>query len=105
MGTKMAVVFANIFMAKVETEILNQSTLKPFIWKRYIGDIFPLSILNREEIMQFIEEANKHHPTVKFTTEVSETTETTFLVQTYIKAKDLEAIQFLMCVRTLKARL
>jgi len=35
MGTKMAVAFANIFMAKVETEILNQSALKPLVWKRY----------------------------------------------------------------------
>ena len=33
MGTKMAVAFANIFMAKVETEILNQSALKPLVWK------------------------------------------------------------------------
>ena len=36
MGTKMAVAVANIFMGKVETEILNQSALKPLIWKRYI---------------------------------------------------------------------
>ena len=32
MGTKMAVAFANIFMAKVETEILNQSALKPLMF-------------------------------------------------------------------------
>ena len=31
MGTKMAVAFANIFMAKVETEVLNQSALKPLV--------------------------------------------------------------------------
>ena len=31
MGTKMAVAFANIFMAKVETEIFNQSALKPLV--------------------------------------------------------------------------
>ena len=42
MGTKMAVAFANIFMAEVETEILNQSTLKSLVWKRYIDDIFSL---------------------------------------------------------------
>ena len=33
---------------------------------------------NGEEIMQFIERANKHHPTIKFTAEISDT-ETTFL--------------------------
>ena len=41
-------------MAKVKTEISNQSALKPLIWKRYIDDIFSLWTLNREEIMQFI---------------------------------------------------
>ena len=39
MGTKMAVAFANIFMAVVETEILNLSTFQPLVWKRYIDDI------------------------------------------------------------------
>ena len=29
MGTKMAVAFANIFMAKIEKEILRQSSIKP----------------------------------------------------------------------------
>ena len=78
MGTKMAVAFANILMAKVETEILNQSALKRLIWKRYIDDIFSLWTLNIEGILQFIEQANKQHPTIKFTAEISET-ETTFL--------------------------
>ena len=36
MGTKMAVAFSNIFMNKVETEILSQSLFKPLVWKRYI---------------------------------------------------------------------
>lgn len=31
MGTKMAVAFTNIFMAKVETEILSQIALKPLV--------------------------------------------------------------------------
>ena len=86
MGTKMAVAFANIFMAKVETEILNQSALKPLVWKRYIDDIFSLWTLNREEIMQSIEQANKHHPTIKFTAEISDT-ETTFLVTSIYKGE------------------
>ena len=34
MCTKMAVAFANIFMAEGETEILNQSALKPLAWKK-----------------------------------------------------------------------
>ena len=77
MGTKMAVTFAKIFIAEVETQILNQSTLKPLVWKRYI-DIFSIWNVNKDEVMQFIEQANNHHPTIKFTAEISET-EPTFL--------------------------
>ena len=82
MGTKMAVAFSNIFMNKVETGILSQSLLKPLVWKRYIDDIFSLWTTNRDRIEHFIEQANNHHPTIKFTAEISDK-ETTFL-DTYI---------------------
>ena len=36
MGTKMVVAFANIFMAEIETKMLNKSRIKPKVWKRYI---------------------------------------------------------------------
>ena len=62
MGTKMAVAFANIFMAHIEEEIIRQSKTKPREWKRYIDEIFS---------------ANNFHPTIKFTAEISEI-ETTF---------------------------
>jgi len=52
MDTKMAVAIATIFMAKVETELLNQSTLKLLVWKRF-SDIFYLWDTTREEITQF----------------------------------------------------
>ena len=73
MGTKMAVAFANIFMAEVETEILNQSALKPLVWKRYIDDIFSIWNIRKHQVTQFIELANKHHQTIKFTAEISYT--------------------------------
>ena len=78
MGTKMAVSFANIFMAAVETEIIERSSKKPLIWKRYIDNVFSLWNLNKEEITAFIELANNYHPTIKFTAEISDT-EITFL--------------------------
>ena len=80
MGTKMAVAFANIFMAKVETEIISQNTLKPLVWKRgFIDDTFNLWNTTGEGILQFIEQANKHHPTIKFTAEISERETLNFL--------------------------
>ena len=89
MGTKMAVAFANIFMSKVESEILSQSALKPLVWKRYIDDIFSLWTIARENIIQFIEQANNHHPTIKFTAEIS-CTEIQFLDTNIYKGKRFE---------------
>ena len=76
MGTKMAVAFANIFMAKIEKEILRQSSIKPIFWKRFIDDV--ISDTSRNAIEEFLLKANNFHPTIKFTAEISET-ETTFL--------------------------
>ena len=50
MGTKMAVAFANIFMASIEKEILRQSVHKPLMWRRFIDDVFYLWDTNKEEI-------------------------------------------------------
>ena len=78
MGAKMAVAFANIFMANIETQILSKNVIKPTVWKRYIDDIFSLWDISKPDIEQFIEQANSHHPTIKFTAEISDI-ETTFL--------------------------
>ena len=56
--TKMAVSFANISMAAVETEIINRSHFESLTWKRYSDDVFSLSNINKEEINSFIELAN-----------------------------------------------
>ena len=74
----MAVSFANIFMAAVETEIINHSHFKPLTWKRYIDDAFSLWNINKEEINSFIELAKSYHLTIKFTAEISDR-EITFL--------------------------
>ena len=56
-----------IFMAEVETDIINQSRNMPLIWKRYIDDIFSLWNTNKEAINNFTELANSFHPAIKFT--------------------------------------
>ncbi|XP_073231602.1 uncharacterized protein [Porites lutea] len=78
METKMAVAFANIFMAKIENEILRQSTTKPIFWKRFIDDVISMWNTSRDKIEDFLVKANSFHPTIKFTAEIS-VTETTFL--------------------------
>ena len=79
-GIRMAVAFANIFMAPghIEKDIIKQSKTKPREWKRYIDGIFSEWDSTRQEISLLIEQANKFHPTIKFQAEISEI-ETTFL--------------------------
>ena len=50
MGTKMAVSFANIFMADIETKLIQQSETKPREWKRYILDNFTLWDCDRKGV-------------------------------------------------------
>ena len=97
MGTKMAVAFANIFMAKTEKTILRQSTKKPLVWKRFIDDIFCLWDTNKEDIDQFIEHANSCHPTIKFTAEVSQKPHS----WTQQSIRDERMKEFSMCVHIL----
>ena len=66
------------FLGKVESQILIQSAQKPLAWKRYIEDISSIWNISKDEVTQFIEQANSHHPTIEFTVDVSDT-ETTFL--------------------------
>ena len=65
-------------MAHIETTILSRTVFKPTVWKRYIDDIFSLWDISKPDIEAFIEQANLHHPTIKFTAEISDT-ETVFL--------------------------
>jgi len=65
-------------MANIETQILSESVAKPTAWKRHIDDIFSLWDISKPDVETFIERANSHHPTIKFTAEISDT-ETTFL--------------------------
>ena len=89
MGTKMAVAFANIFMANIETQILSKNVIKPTVWKRYIDDIFSLWDISKPDIEQFIEQANSHHPTVQSNSRLkSQTLKLHFWIQSYTKAKD-----------------
>ena len=57
-GTKMAVSFANIFMAKIETTLIQQSETKLKEWRRYIDDVFSLWDSDEKDVDHFIEQAN-----------------------------------------------
>ena len=74
MGTPMAPSVANLFMACLEENMLGNSPVpvERRFWKRFIDDIFLLWTGTAEELEQFLTYINTVHPTIKFTSNVSE---------------------------------
>ena len=60
-------------MAELEEAILKEADFKPYLWCRYIDDIFFLWEHGEEKLRSFINDINESHPTIKFTTEWSKT--------------------------------
>ena len=56
----------------LERKLLAQSPLKPFIWWRYIDDIFMIWTHGEEKLNEFITHINSSHNTIKFTQEFLE---------------------------------
>ncbi|XP_064468622.1 uncharacterized protein LOC135381512 [Ornithodoros turicata] len=78
MGTKMAPNYANIFMGKLETCFLSRCHIRPFLYKRYIYDIFIIWDNTESSLLEFIRDFNNAHPSINFTHNYSTTT-TNFL--------------------------
>jgi predicted GIY-YIG superfamily endonuclease len=71
MGTKMAPSYANIFMGKLEGQLLASVERTPYQWVRFIDDIEMKWQYGRESLDDFISKANNFHPSIKFTAEIS----------------------------------
>ena len=74
MGTAMAPLYANLFMAYLEESFLDTQTRKPYLWLRYIDDIFIIWLHSEKDLKDFISNLNQSHPTIKYTSESSRTT-------------------------------
>ena len=72
-GTKMAPNYAILFMGDLEEKILDSSPLKPLVWWRYIDDVFFLWQHGEESLKLFLDHLNQAHPTIKFTSDYSDT--------------------------------
>ena len=71
MGTKMAPSYTNLFMGRLETQILERATNKPTVWWRYIDDVFTIWPHGEGCFKQYLEQINSMHPSIKFTAEWS----------------------------------
>ena len=68
MGTSCTPNYAIIFMGDLEEKCLK----KPRVWFRFIDDMFMIWNHSRQELDTFLEDLNEHHPTIKFTIDISE---------------------------------
>ncbi len=69
----MAPSYASLFMGKLENDFLEKRLLKPYLWLRFLDDIFMIWNYSLEDLYDFIDCLNKLHPTIKFTFNVSNT--------------------------------
>ena len=76
-GTKFAPPYANLFMAGLEKRIFENSGYHPYLWLRFLDDIFCIWTDGLEKLKEFFKFLNAFHPTIKFTMDYSY--ETNFL--------------------------
>ena len=61
MWTKMAPTYANMFMGRLEKQLLMSVTMRPFSWLRFIDDIDMKWLHGRDNLDTFLQEANSFH--------------------------------------------
>ena len=66
-GTKFAPPYSILFMGDFEERALEGFELKPWLWWRYIDDIFLIWQFGEESLKDFITYLNSIHPSIKFT--------------------------------------
>ena len=65
MGNPLSVILANIYMAKIEKEVV--TPLSPPLYTRYVDDIFCRK--EKGESDELFQKLNQHHPNIKFSKE------------------------------------
>ena len=70
-ATKFAPGFANLFMGYFEERFLDSCELKPWVWWRFLDDVFMIWLHGEEELNNFLSKLNSFHENIKFTWEIS----------------------------------
>ena len=58
-------------MDESEQDFLQTQDHQPFLWLRYIDDIFFIWTHGKKKLQNFLQKLNKFHPNIKFTHESS----------------------------------
>ena len=83
-GSKFSSPYSNLFMAELGKIIFQNSEVKPFLWLRYLDEIFYIWTQGFQKLNKLFNCVNSLNPTVKFTMNYS-TTEINFLGVTVTK--------------------
>ena len=59
--------YANLFLGKFERDALLNSPHQPYLWLRFIDDIFMIWTAGPEKLKVFVDYLNNLHSTIKFT--------------------------------------
>ena len=76
--TTFALTYANLFMARLEKKIFENTNFKPLLWLRYLGDVFCIWKEGLERLQKLYQYLNSFHSTIKVTMEFSKK-QTSFL--------------------------
>ena len=71
MGSKMAPAYANIFIGRLDGQLMRSVARRSFSWSMFIDFIDMKWSQGRETLTTFLDEANNFHPSIKFTAEIS----------------------------------
>ena len=89
MGTRMAPSYACLFMSDLEEHMLASAPCRPWVWWRYIDDVFFIWTRDEGSLITFTNHINPFHRNIKFTSEHS-SCEANFLDVTV--RKDVDSI-------------
>ena len=66
-GTKFAPGYANIFMGYLEEEFLDSCELRPWVWWRFLDDVFMIWLHGEKELNDFLARLSSFRKSIKFT--------------------------------------
>ena len=69
--TKFTSQYSILFMADLKKHLLSDIDLKPYVWWRYVHNIFLIWEHGEESLKLVLEKINNIHPTIKFTADWS----------------------------------
>ena len=70
-GTKLSPPYGKLFIAGLEKRIFKNSGYHPYLWLRFLDDIFCIWTDGLEKLVEFLKSLNAFHPMIKFAMDYS----------------------------------